>query len=204
MKKQLIVLTVIISNLILVASCDNEPKKTATPNPKEQVRTSSLEDDNYLEIGKKLTMQTKASLANKLQQAIASKGYDGAVEFCNIQAIPITDSISLALNAKIRRVSDKPRNKTNQAKDGELFYIEMCKKALEDDKELKPFISENEEKMIGYYPIVTNQTCLNCHGQSKEIGASTLAKLNELYPADEATNYKANEVRGLFVVEMNK
>ena len=37
-----------------------------------------------------------------------------------------------------------------------------------------------------------------------DINVSTFQKVNTLYPADKATGYKENEIRGLWVVEMLK
>ena len=66
-------------------------------------------------------------------------------------------------------------------------------------------VSEINGKMVGYYPIVTNQMCLQCHGKAyKDINDATLNKINKLYPNDQATGYLENELRGIFVVEMNK
>lgn len=208
MKKSILILSILVSSLLVLESCENQQspskKKVSQGQIIEQENNNISKEKNYLLIGKKLAIQTKESLGENLKQAIGTRGFSGAVEFCNIQAIPITDSVSKSLHAKIKRVSDKPRNKMNQAREGEIFYIDMCKQSLAEGKELKPFISEDENKMIAYYPIVTNQMCLNCHGSSKDIASETLAKINSLYPEDQATGYNENELRGLFVIEMDK
>lgn len=59
--------------------------------------------------------------------------------------------------------------------------------------------------MIGYYPIETNDMCMKCHGTpEKQITSETLSKIKKLYPTDKAFGYSENEIRGIFVVEMNK
>ena len=59
--------------------------------------------------------------------------------------------------------------------------------------------------MIGYYPIITNQSCLQCHGNTKkDIKPKVLEKIDLLYPKDLAINYKNNELRGIWVIEMDK
>lgn len=188
--------------LIAISSCETTKNEESSNTDIQQTNTQSESD--YQTLGQQIALKAKSSLGEKLAQAIGEKGVPGAIEFCNLNAISITDSVSKSLNASIKRVSDKPRNKANQAREGELFYIDMCKKALAADKELKPFISQDDNKFMGYYPIVTNQICLSCHGDSKNIGTETLAKINSLYPDDKATGYKENEVRGLFVVELEK
>ena len=144
-------------------------------------------------------------MGKNLALALNEKGSDGAVEFCNTKAIAITDSMSLVLNANIKRVSDKPRNSNNQANDVELAYIESWKEAKTNGEEKSPLVSEIDGKMVGYYPIVTNQMCLQWHGTpEKEVNTKTLSKIKKLYPADKALGYSEEEIRGIFVVEMNK
>jgi hypothetical protein len=47
--------------------------------------------------------------------------------------------------------------------------------------------------------------CLQCHGKpGTDISEATTAKLRQLYPNDKATGYGINELRGIWVVEMNK
>ena len=59
--------------------------------------------------------------------------------------------------------------------------------------------------MIGYYPIITNELCMQCHGQTgQQISPGTLAKITALYPNDKAVNYKVNQLRGIWVVEMKR
>mgnify|MGYP001556941193 CR=1 FL=1 len=60
-------------------------------------------------------------------------------------------------------------------------------------------------KMVGYYAIVTNTMCLKCHGDKDvTIEPETFEKIKTLYPSDKATGYAANELRGMWVVEMDK
>src|SRR5690606_41827490 len=55
-------------------------------------------------------------LLQNVAGAIQKGGIDYAVEFCNIQAIPLTDSIAEDLNVYIQRLSDKNRNPANAIK----------------------------------------------------------------------------------------
>ncbi len=43
--------------------------------------------------------------------------------------------------------------------------------------------------------------CLKCHGTPNEqIQPKTFAKIKELYPNDKATEYEANQVRGMWSI----
>lgn len=171
---------------------------------KKKYMKGNRQDDPLL-LGKNLAMQTKAVLGKNLLAAINAHGSAGAVDFCSTRAIPITDSMALALNASIKRVSDLNRNPENYASPEELEYIKMAKEQLAAGYEVKPQILEAEGRFTGYYPIMTNQMCLQCHGKKDtDINAETQDKLNKLYPSDLATGYGPNQLRGIWVVEFDR
>lgn len=182
--------------------------KTQPVNPRRFLKLNRLKlhlKKNYLEAGQNLALSTKSALGKNLIAALGEKGTAGAVEFCNTRAIRITDSMSAVLNAKIKRVSDKPRNPSNLANEDELAYINKWKAAKGRGEKHPPVMVEKNGKMVGYYPIVANQMCLKCHGKPKvEINAETLNALAKLYPEDKATGYSDMDLRGIFVVEMEK
>jgi cytochrome c553 len=158
-----------------------------------------------LELGKSFAMKTKAVLGKNLLGAINTKGTEYAVSFCSTKAIALTDSVAMSLNTKIKRVSDKNRNPNNKANKAELEYIEETKLLIAQGETPKPKLTELVNKHLGYYPIMTNKMCLQCHGQSEtEVMPSTLSKLQSLYPNDQAVGYKTEELRGIWVVEMDK
>jgi hypothetical protein len=201
MRRFLIVNIFLIVGTLILISCNQKDASKTDHNAEIEVK----KEINYLEVGKELALETKSNLGQNLARAITEKGPEGAVEFCNIKAIPITDSMSLLLGAKIKRVSDQPRNPDNQANDVELAYIKKWKDAHANGVDLSPMITEVDQKMIGYYPIITNPMCMQCHGTpGKDINLATLAKIKNLYSTDKATGYNLEELRGIFVVEMNK
>jgi mono/diheme cytochrome c family protein len=155
--------------------------------------------------GKEIALSTKTVLGSNLLAAIKNKGTAGAVEFCHLKAIPLTDSMQRVNGTQIRRVSDRPRNPDNMANQLQLDYIEKAKSTLESGGKVAPFLRETTDAAIGYYPIVTNQMCLQCHGMPvKDILPQTLTRIEKLYPLDMATGYGENELRGIWVIEMPK
>lgn len=160
---------------------------------------------SYVALGKHYVMSTKSILGKNLKGAIKNKGTENAVEFCNARAYPLTDSMAYALNTKIKRVSDKPRNHLNTANKTELNYISSSKVSLKKGIKIKPKTQKINGKIIGYYPIMTSKMCLQCHGKpNTQIKPLTLNKLNYLYPKDMAKGYTENQLRGIWVVEMDK
>ena len=174
----------------------------------EKLKHGKMQDNafkNPLEIGQNMAMKTKAVLGKNLLQAINSEGTEHALSFCSTKAIPLTDSMSTELNSIIKRVSDKNRNPHNAADQDELAYIQKTKLMIEKGEKPEPTIIEKGDKYHAYYPIMTNQMCLQCHGQlEKNILPSTMNKIAELYPDDKATGYNENELRGIWVVEMDQ
>jgi pimeloyl-ACP methyl ester carboxylesterase len=158
-----------------------------------------------LELGRNIALQTKAALGKNLMNAISTRGTEGALEFCSEKAFLLTDSMSKILEAKIRRVSDKNRSALNAATGDELVYIRDAKAQLITGEAVKPKMQEKNGSHVGYYPIVTETMCLQCHGKpGTDVSANTMAKLRQLYPNDKATGYGLNELRGIWVIEMNK
>jgi len=157
----------------------------------------------FEERGLTIVNNTKANLVKNLLEAIGTYGTPGAVEFCSLHAMALTDSMARAQDAKIRRVSDRPRNQANQANENELAYINMLKIKEEKQEALPPIIQILDGKMTGYYPILTAKMCLQCHGiEGTDISSATAAWLKSFYPDDKANGYGENQLRGLFVVEM--
>lgn len=158
-----------------------------------------------LEQGKQIAMKTKSVLGKNLLKALNTKGTDEALAFCSTKAIHLTDSMSTVLKAEVKRVSDNNRNPANSANENELAYIQMSKEKLKNGEEIKPLITSSDGKHVGYYPIMTNQMCLQCHGNiTTDIKQSTINKIDENYPNDKATGYGENELRGIWVVEMEQ
>ncbi|GAA4842295.1 DUF3365 domain-containing protein [Algivirga pacifica] len=158
-----------------------------------------------LALGNTIAMETQTVLAQNLMKAIKTKGTVHALAFCSEQAIPLTDSVAQSLHAYIKRVSDKNRNPKNKANATELAYINASKEALAKGQSIEPKLITTENSVVGYYPIVTNSMCLQCHGQpEKDIEMASLSKIQQLYPEDKATGYKAGELRGIWVIEMDK
>ena len=153
------------------------------------------------EKGMIIASTTKAELGKNLMGQIQKNGILPAIEFCNINALALTDSMATFHNATIKRVSDKTRNPKNSPSREEIKYIEIFKEQLANGREIAPIITETGDQVAFYYPIVTNSMCLKCHGTpNKEIEPLSLEKIQELYPNDQAIGYNINEVRGIWSI----
>ncbi|MGL2964754.1 c-type heme family protein [Flavobacterium sp. RSB2_4_14] len=154
------------------------------------------------EIGLEYALSTKKVLGKNLMGAIQKKGTLAALEFCNIKAMPLTDSMATKHNAIIKRVSDKNRNPNNKANVEELKYIAQFKADLLSKNDSKPVVIEKGNKVQFYYPIPTNTMCLQCHG--KQIKPEIQKQILKLYPNDLAVGYSENEIRGMWSITFDK
>jgi hypothetical protein len=182
---------------VLVYSCNSS--STKQPAEAEKIAT------DYMTVGKNAATEAQSVLAKNLVGAINKAGTEYAVEFCNTKAIQLTDSMAHLLNTEIKRVTDRPRNTANLVDEKELEYFRILKDKMLKGERPEAKVTETDEKMVGYYPIITNSMCLQCHGKKGiDIDAATSQKIKKLYPADKATGYGNNELRGLWVIEMEK
>ncbi len=195
MKSTSIIVFSALAGLLYFTGCKETPKSDKKSD------TVDSPSKNYAEIGSNYANATQKELGKNLMGAIQKEGTLGAMEFCNVQAYPLTDSMAVVHKAKIKRVSDKPRNPSNQANDEELGYIESFKTTIASGKEVVPIVSEENGQVRFYSPITTNAMCLQCHGKPiEQIQPATMTKLQELYPEDQAIGYTENEVRGIWAV----
>lgn len=200
--KAYLILGMILSLLVLMQCGSGKTEADIISSEKEP---SVLSDEEYLNKGLNIALNAQSVLGKNLMRAIQDGGTEGALSFCNIQATPLTDSTALASGVQIKRVSDRNRNPNNEANEHELNFIQRAKSVLVEQGQIEPQLFSDDGKKVGYYPIVTNALCLKCHGDpSSDIDASTLVAINTHYPDDKATGYGVNELRGIWVIEMEK
>ncbi|MBK8397953.1 MAG: DUF3365 domain-containing protein [Leptospiraceae bacterium] len=157
----------------------------------------------FLKHGTSITLQAKSEIGKHLLNNIQSKGTIGALEFCNLNATPITYELTKKLNAKLKRVTDKPRNPENEVNQEEKIILEKFKTQLANNENLTPITIEKGTNQVGYFPIQTNKVCLQCHGV-QDITPEVHSKLAALYPNDKAIGYGENQIRGMWVIEIEK
>lgn len=160
---------------------------------------SETEKQELLVLGDDISNQLQAELLKNVSGAIKKGGTDYAVSFCNVQAMPITDSISEAYKVEIQRLSDKNRNPKNAIESPEdLLAWEKIK------TEKSPFIEQDAEGSVYYYkPIAIKMpACIQCHGTKENISESTQKILAEKYPNDKAIGYQMEDLRGMWKLKL--
>lgn len=157
---------------------------------------------DYIVLGKEIAQSTFKVLSGKLKTQLQEGGVEQALPFCNVNAIPVTDSLSKVYDSKIERVALGYRNPKNRIKGyDEKVYHEYTEE-LGNGKMVEPKLHTNENgQMVFYAPIILKAQCVVCHGKPmEEINENTLAKLNEFYPDDNATGFAEGDLRGLWKI----
>jgi hypothetical protein len=164
--------------------------------------------DEAMVWGDSISSEAQRQLISSLQSAIAERGIVGAIEFCDVQALPILGEVSQKYGVEIRRVSNRYRNPGDQPNEEENPILEAYEYNAESGNKSAPNIQkfENGEVFLYTKPIViAGGFCLSCHGDpGRDINAETLQKLSELYPQDNAKGHKVGDLRGMWSIRIPK
>lgn len=153
--------------------------------------------------GRMIKQAAFRTLSTNLKQAMQEGGVEHALQFCSVEAMPLTDSLSTHYDVQVRRASHRPRNPSNRADSLEMVSIRNYLQQIADEKELAPLIYSTRKGMVYHAPIrIPGQLCLSCHGQpGTDITESNLELIRKLYPEDEATGFAVGELRGIWTIQ---
>jgi len=187
----------------ITTSCTYNTPKDGEGQGEKKVEN---ETKDYLSIGQNIVSKIGGELMATLQTKIQEQGAVAAIEFCNVHALPITDSLAKANQSMVKRTSLRFRNPANSPTDKEQEILTKWK--IDFNKGTKPeaFIQLNNDGTVStYHPIFIAELCLKCHGvPGVDIDDEVFAELESRYPKDQATDYNAGDLRGMFVVTMSK
>ncbi|NVK05062.1 MAG: DUF3365 domain-containing protein [Flavobacteriia bacterium] len=194
MKRLLLLLFIPV--VITSCQCSEQPSESITPE-------SSFTEQDAMTEGAKISGQSQSVLAGVLQQKIQESGFEHAVNFCNVNARALADSLSLEYNATVRRTSFRVRNSENTPDSLDRVMLAKFEYAFENDEKPVQSVIQDEQGNYRYYnPILIAPVCLNCHGMpGEELSADLHALILEKYPEDDAVEYELGDLRGAWVVE---
>lgn len=175
----------IIAAVFILASCE----RTIKPD----VYTK------FIETGNQIATNSQAALLANVAAAIQQGGPSYAIEFCNLKALDITDSLSQVHQCSISRISAKNRNPENGLKTATDHLVWNI---FETNNRTDTLLQAGN-KLVYYKTIKTAMpACLQCHGLPvTDIDSLTIARVKQLYPDDKATGYALNDFRGLWKIE---
>jgi iduronate 2-sulfatase len=185
--------------IAIISSCNTKQEKAAQ-------KGESLKQE-YLLKGKEIVNLSQSELLKNVSNAMKTGGPGHAVEFCNLRALSINDSLSRLHNCEIRRIATKYRNpedmpQTKTEKD----LLDEYQLAYQQGDSIIPKVYHFDDRIEYYQPIfLSKSACLLCHGVvGTQIAEETLEEIQARYPNDLATGFALNEFRGAWKITFMK
>lgn len=193
-----------------IVGCDAEPPsgeeapdRAGDPTPASTPATPE-ESEAVARKARPVATALMTTLSGRLQEAMAERGTAGALEFCNVEALPLTRRVAEEQGMEVTRTSLRLRNPANAADAVDAEALTWFQERIAAGGELPP---RHVRKVAGdgyryYQPLVTGEACLQCHGPRASLAADVLRALEERYPEDEAVGYAEGDWRGLLRVSV--
>lgn len=143
-------------------------------------------------------------LKGELQKGMQEGGPVNAIGICSDRAPAIAAALGERKGIDIGRTSLRVRNPANTPDVWEkavLEEFEQRKLAGEDQATIEFFATaEQADRTVFRYmkAIPTAELCVVCHGT--EIAPDVAARLDELYPQDQARGFQPGDLRGAFTI----
>ena len=144
------------------------------------------------------------NLKGQLQAAMKAGGPVSAIQVCNVQAPAIARNLAHDSGWEVGRTSLKLRNPANRPDNWEQAVLEQfdARKAAGEAAEKMEFSEVVDAEGIKTFrymkAIPTAPLCVVCHGT--DIDPYVDARLQELYPEDQARGFKPGDIRGAFTI----
>ncbi len=188
-----------IFSIVLLMSCAKKKIEEEYLEAKK-----SIADSVYMKKGNSIVSLTFDTLRSSLLSAISTHGMDGAIAFCHEKAYPLTTTFDDSV--VIRRTSLRIRNSNNNPDSLELLILKEMEELVQSAKmPAEKIVRHPATGEIHFFkPILLQAMCLNCHGApGSQIQNATLVKIKQLYPEDQAVNFKEGDLRGVWHIVFN-
>jgi len=203
--KKILIITVLIFGMTACQN-SNSKKEVSTENaPVEKApeKKPAFDHKAYKMKGMIIAKSTFKAFKSKIDKVAAEGGLPAVVNFCHDNALKLSDSMGKAHHVIIKRTSHKLRNAANKPDIDDEAVLNEYLKLQEEQKPMEPVVLKDSEGYVHFYaPIKLKEACLKCHGTpGKEIPESIYKLIKEKYPNDQAVNFKAGELRGIWDIK---
>lgn len=168
---------------------------------KSPVKEVVSEKVDHMALGDSIALASQQALLMEVGPRLQSLGPIPTLKYCNVQALPILDSLSMIYGAQISRISSKNRNPGNAPTQSEEKILDQFEKGL-----IKTALIETVDEAIYYKAIHLDMpACIKCHGKPGiDIQVETLRVIDSLYPGDFARDYQFGDFRGAWKIQFKK
>lgn len=144
-------------------------------------------------------------LGGTLKQQLETAGPGGAIGVCK-QVAPALAAEYSRDGFLVGRVSLKTRNKTLGIPDawerGILEKLDQQQAQGSAPAEFSELTEDADGRWFRYMKAIPTQPmCLQCHGQPDDMAAEVKTMLAREYPQDQATGYRAGDIRGAITIK---
>ncbi|PZX57869.1 Tll0287-like domain-containing protein [Algoriphagus chordae] len=158
--------------------------------------------------GDSISTEAQQLLMQNLHTKVNENGYAEALEFCNINAVPIIEELANTYGISIRRTSTRARNQANLPTADEVPLLEAYQYNVENNIKNESNIQAIAEGDVLLYTkaiVISSEFCLACHGvPTKDLEVDVLSKIDSLYPEDSARDFGLGDLRGIWSLEIPK
>jgi len=186
---------------LLAAACQGD---SAPPMADAGPPLTAQEEERVMELAAPAAAALATGLIGRLSEALEEGGPVHAVDFCSMEAIPLTREVetSLAEGLTIKRSALRVRNPANAPdtlEEEALRYFASL--AGTGDPLPTAWVQRTPDGGARFYrPLSMAPMCLQCHGDPEAFPPELDRILRERYPEDRAVGYSAGEFRGVIRV----
>ena len=144
-------------------------------------------------------------LMQELKSAIAAGGPVSAVNVCKTVAPAVATEQEAKSQLRIKRTALKVRNPSNAPDDLERKVLEDFAAKIQAGSDVATLehvetVREGGKTLVRYFKAIptAKEPCLACHGS--DVSGELKETITKLYPHDQATGFKAGDLRGAFSV----
>jgi hypothetical protein len=187
---------VLMVAVVFLAGCDRpvplEPAESSWEVIAESDMTPSLQGQLDRAMGAKEALFT--ALKQRLMEVASEEGPVAAIEVCSKEAAQIAAGVSDEHDLKIGRTSFRLRNRENRPPE---WAVDLVANQV-----AQPTYLVRDGDLAVLLPIQLQAECVLCHGDKEKLMPAVRDALAENYPQDEATGFKAGDLRGWFWMEV--
>lgn len=145
------------------------------------------------------------TLRTTLTDTIARDGVVAAISVCAKEAPAIAAKVGQAHGVRIGRTSHRARNPANVPDHWQRGALERFSLAVAQGRRPETLSHRAVELGRAQFArgIAVEAPCLACHGDRESLAEGVADALAKQYPLDQATGFRAGDLRGLLWVEID-